>query len=102
MTSDQLLPALLGFGLLCTPALRYWVRTQRAARKAKDAETHQSFMDFLDRMRQAGDEQEADPRVAAIVARFEYSVNGGVQPGTRTGRHRAVTAGGRHRLAATA
>jgi hypothetical protein len=97
MTSDQFMPMLLGIGLLSAPALRYWMRSHRAAKKARDAETDQSFMDYLNRMRVAGEEQEADPRTAAIVARFAYSINGTATP-SRGGRHRAVPTGGRHRL----
>ena len=102
MTSDQLLPLIVTAAMVGGVLAGRAIARHRATKARKASETHAGFLEWLERMHAAGEAQEADPRVAAIVARFEYSVNGGTQPGTRTGRHRAVATGGRHRAVATA
>lgn len=97
MMSDEWLYALMGATFLSAPLLCHALRSRRAHRVRRDAATDQGFMTWLESVRKAAEEQESDPRVAAIVARFEHSITG---TAPRTGRHRAVpTSGGRHRLA---
>lgn len=95
--SDQLLPLIVAAAMVSGVLAGRAIGRHRALKARRDSETHAGFVEFLDSMRAAGEAQEADPRTAAIVARFAFSVNGGTAPGTRTGRHRAVAVGGRHR-----
>lgn len=91
MTSDQLVTAFIGLAIVSLPMARQGVRAYRNWHEQRDAETHTAFMDWLEGMRVAGEEQANDPRVAAIVRRFQYSVAGGARiEAPRGGRHRAV------------
>lgn len=85
---------LIGAAIVAAPMVRWGILHRRKRRAAADQIEDQSFMDFLESMRVAGEEQEADPRTAAIVERYNH-VLGRERP--RVGAHRAEVVRGRHR-----
>lgn len=89
--TEQSLLFVLGVVVVGTPLLR----ARRIHQARADQAEHASFMAFIERMRQAGEEQENDPRIGAIVARYGHLTG---QGRTRAGRHRAPSTAGRHRL----
>jgi len=85
---------LIGTAIVAAPILRWGILHRRKRRAAADQIEDESFMNFLERMRVAGQEQEVDPRTAAIVERYNH-VLGRERP--RVGAHRPEVVRGRHR-----
>lgn len=77
--------ALIGAVMALTLYARWW----RARRGVADRAEHASFMSYLERMRIAEREQEQDPHMAAVVARYGYLVG---RERSHGGRHRAPAA----------
>lgn len=96
MTSDQA-EMIVGLAVVATPLARWGVRGWRARRRSRDAAEDASFTAFFDRMRLAAREQEADPRVSAIVARYAHAVG---RERARVGAHRPTVVRARLQAAA--
>jgi hypothetical protein len=98
ITSDQV-ELILGLTVVATPAARRSVLNWRARRHAADAAEDASFTAFFARMRVAAQEQESDPRISAIVARYAHAVG---RERARVGVHRPAVVRARLQAAISA